>query len=278
MRIDHEIVQLRFPGDPTLYAPLADCAKSAKNGVDCFHTSFEEPYTVRPLRDFPADRQAFLPVLVDSGADRPKVLITEADLIDYPGLWLRASQDAPGLDGLFAPFPLEEKVIGSEYPQAVVVQRAGYIAETNGRRAYPWRVLAIADRDADLPANDIVYRLGGTTEPGDWTWLRPGKSQSEWLWDNILYDVPFEVGPEHRDLPPLHRLRRQVRDGVPVLRRGLVEGGRPALAHARARRAGPRARGPRQGPRRRALDIGPCCATATWTPCSISCRRGARRV
>jgi alpha-glucosidase len=61
VRIDQEIVKLRFPGDPTLYAPLADCAKAARNGVDCFHTSFEEPYTVRPLRDFPADRQAFLP-------------------------------------------------------------------------------------------------------------------------------------------------------------------------------------------------------------------------
>jgi alpha-glucosidase len=194
VRIDQEIVKLRFPGDPTLYAPLADCAKAARNGVDCFHTSFEEPYTVRALRDFPADRQAFLPVLVDSGPDRPKVLITEADLVDYPGLWLRPSQDAPGLDGLFAPFPLAEKVIGSEYPQAVVVGRGAHIAETNGRRTYPWRVLAIADRDLDLPANDIVYRLGGTTEPGDWSWLRPGKSQSEWLWDNILYDVPFVSG------------------------------------------------------------------------------------
>jgi alpha-glucosidase len=85
-------------------------------------------------------------------------------------------------------------VIGSEYPQAVVVRRGAHIADTNGRRPYPWRVLAIADRDADLPANDIVYRLGGTTEPGDWSWLRPGKSQSEWLWDNILYDVPFVSG------------------------------------------------------------------------------------
>ena len=55
-------------------------------------------------------------------------------------------------------------------------------------------MFAIAERDADLPATDIVYRLGGATEPGDWSWLRPGKSQSEWLWDNILYDVPFESG------------------------------------------------------------------------------------
>jgi alpha-glucosidase len=98
------------------------------------------------------------------------------------------------LTGEFAAYPLEEKVIGTEYPQQAVARRANYVAETGGRRQYPWRVFAIADRDADLPASDIIYRLGGTTEPGDWTWLRPGKSQSEWLWDNILYDVPFQSG------------------------------------------------------------------------------------
>ncbi len=193
--VDSETVRLRFAGDPTLYAPLADCAKAAKNGVDCFHTSFEEPYTVAPLSTLPKDRQAFLPVLADFGRGRPKVLVTEADLTDYPGLWLRPTAgDAPGLDGLFAAYPLEERVIGNDFPQAVVVRRASYIAETAGRRSYPWRVFAIAERDADLPATDIVYRLGGATEPGDWSWLRPGKSQSEWLWDNILYDVPFESG------------------------------------------------------------------------------------
>jgi hypothetical protein len=70
-------------GEPVLYAPLADCSKSARNGVDCYHTSFEETYTVRPLPDFPTDRPAFLPILVDHGTGRPKVLVTEADLTDY---------------------------------------------------------------------------------------------------------------------------------------------------------------------------------------------------
>jgi hypothetical protein len=32
------------------------------------------------------------------------------------------------------------------------------------------------------------------TAAGDWSWIRGGKSQSEWLWDNILYDVPFRSG------------------------------------------------------------------------------------
>jgi alpha-glucosidase len=71
------------------------------------------------------------------------------------------------LTGEFAAYPLEEKVIGTKYPQQAVARRANYIAETGGRRQYPWRVFAIADRDADLPASDIIYRLGGTTEPGD---------------------------------------------------------------------------------------------------------------
>jgi alpha-glucosidase len=195
VRVDDEEVGLTFPGDPVLYAPLADCAKAAdRGGADCFHTSFEEPYTVGPLNGLAQDRLAFLPVLIDEGADRPKLLVTEADLDDYPGLWLHARQDGRGLMGTFARFPIQEKVIGDEFPQAVVTRRANYIAETAGNREFPWRVLLIGDHDEDLPASDVVYRLGGDTAPGDWSWLRGGKSQSEWLWDNILYDVPFVSG------------------------------------------------------------------------------------
>jgi alpha-glucosidase len=195
VRVDAETLALRFPGAPLAYLPFADCAKAARNGADCFHTSFEEPYAVGALASTPRDRQAFLPVLVDGGEGRPKVLLTESDLDDYPGAWVRAAADAPnGLDGLWAAYPIEERVVGEGFPQAIVARRAAYLAETSGTRAFPWRILAIADRDAELPATDVVYRLGGETRPGDWSWLRPGKSQSEWLWDNILYDVPFVSG------------------------------------------------------------------------------------
>jgi alpha-glucosidase len=195
VRVDAEKMALRFEGRPTAYLPFADCDKAAKNGVDCFHTSYEEPYVVGSLASTARDRQAFLPVLVDDGEGRAKVLVTESDLDDYPGLWVRASPDAPnGLDGLWPAYPLEERTVGEEFPQSLVTKRAPYLAETEGRREYPWRVLVIADRDQDLPATDVVYRLGGETRAGDWSWLKAGKSQSEWLWDNILYDVPFASG------------------------------------------------------------------------------------
>ena len=194
VRVDDETMALRFGGQPVAYLPFADCDKAAQNGVDCFHTSYEEPYAVGPLASQPRERPAFLPVLVNGGEGRAKVLVTESGLDDYPGLWVRVSAEANGLDGIWPAFPLEERIAGQEFPQALVTKRAPYLAETAGRRAYPWRVLVIAERDEDLPASDVVYRLGGETREGDWSWLTPGKSQSEWLWDNILYDVPFVSG------------------------------------------------------------------------------------
>ena len=47
---------------------------------------------------------------------------------------------SPVLKGIFAQYPLEEKLSGGEYPQSLVTKRAGYIAKTSGTRSFPWRV------------------------------------------------------------------------------------------------------------------------------------------
>jgi alpha-glucosidase len=193
IRVMGEEVLLRFADDDTVYLPLADCAKRT-HGEDCFHSSYEEGYTVLRIGSLDPARQGFLPLLV-APSGKPKVLFTESDLIDYPGLWMAGTGDGtPSLRGLFPGFPLKETVAGEAFPQAVVAERAGWIAETRGSRAFPWRVFAIAERDAQLIENDIVYRLGGETEPMDFTWVRPGKSQSEWLYGNNLYGVDFRAG------------------------------------------------------------------------------------
>jgi len=191
IRVASEEAELRFPPGAMGWLPIADCSR--RPGQDCFHTSFEEVYTVLPLRDLGA-RRAFLPVLVEVPGG-PKVVVTEADLDDYPGLWVTGMPDSgTGLRALFPSYPLEEAVMGDRFPQAIVTKRASFIAKTRGRRSFPWRVLALADRDSTLAETDVVWRLGGDTAPGDWSWVKPGKSQSEWLWDNMLYDVPFRSG------------------------------------------------------------------------------------
>jgi alpha-glucosidase len=194
IRVRSEEAVFRFPRGAMGWLPIADCSRKKDEGVDCFHTSFEEVYSVFPLRELGEGRQAFLPVLVEVPGG-PKVVLTEADLDDYPGMWVTGATDGtPTLRAIFPPWPLEERIAGQAFPQAVVSRRAGYIAATTGRRGYPWRVLAIADRDAQLAETDIVWRLGGETAVGDWSWICPGKSQSEWLWDNILYAVDFRAG------------------------------------------------------------------------------------
>ena len=191
-RVRGEEAVFRFPEGSFGWLPIADCSR--RSGQDCFHTSFEEVYTVLPLRDLGSERRAFLPVLV-AVPGGPKVVLTESDLDDYPGMWVTGTSDGTwALRGLFPGYPLEETVMGDAFPQAIVTKREPFIARTSGRRAFPWRVLAIAERDAQLAETDVVWRLGGETAAGDWSWIRGGKSQSEWLWDNILYDVPFRSG------------------------------------------------------------------------------------
>ena len=78
--------------------------------------------------------------------------------------------------------------------QAIVTKRAPYIARTRGTRTFPWRVLAIAEDDKNLPANDIVYRLASPSRVPDVSWIKPGKSTEEWIIGINLFNVPFKSG------------------------------------------------------------------------------------
>ena len=75
-----------------------------------------------------------------------------------------------------------------------VVERADYMAKTRGTRAFPWRVLVIARKDADLLDTDIVYRLASETKLTDTSWIKPGKVAWDWWNANNLYGVPFRAG------------------------------------------------------------------------------------
>jgi alpha-glucosidase len=162
-----------------------------RNDADVFHTSFEENYTIRPLDSMANDSLAFTPVLVTENA--AKVVITESDLEDYPGMFLSKAGSA-ALKGVFAPYPLEEAITTGEYPQAIVTKRAPYIARTAGTRTFPWRVLAVATADKDLPNNDIVYRLASPSRVKNTAWIKPGKSTEEWIIGINLFNVPFKAG------------------------------------------------------------------------------------
>jgi alpha-glucosidase len=178
----------RFPSNDTVYFAQVNCNPESEK--DCFQTSFEEQYETIPLGEITAEKMAYAPIIVCIGD--MKVAITESDLHDYPGMFLTGTDDGTyTLKGKFAPYPLKEKAVDF---YDVVVERADYIAKTKGTRTFPWRMLVIAKNDGDLIENDMVYRLASDTQLKNTDWLKPGKSTSEWLFDNNIYGVNFKSG------------------------------------------------------------------------------------
>ena len=188
IKVVNEEASFNFPSGTLAYYPLVN----KRTDADIFHTSFEEPYTTSKLDSFPDDGIAFTPVLLQPKS-LPKVLITESDIEDYPGMFL-AKSNGSGLAGRFAAYPLKEIVSGGEFKQKVVSERATFIANTKGTRTYPWRIIAIAPNDGDLLVNDMVYRLASDPDFSDFSWIKPGKSTEEWLTGLNLSNVDFVAG------------------------------------------------------------------------------------
>jgi len=191
--VRQEAAVFNFPTSPRGEAPSAYFpAVHKRSDADIFHTSFEELYPLRRLDKIDTSEMAYLPVLVQNGAN-PKIAILESDLEDYAGMFLKGTQ-ASSFKGIFANYPLEEKLTNGSYPQMLVTKRADYIAKTNGSRTFPWRILAVAEEDKDLPSNDIVYRLASPSRIGDASWINPGKGTDEWIIGSNIYHVPFKSG------------------------------------------------------------------------------------
>lgn len=121
------------------------------------------------------------------------VAVTESDLLDYPGLYLRGyGNGKAALVSKFPPFPLKEDSVN--ILTVKVSKGADYIAKTRGTREYPWRVFGIAEEDSKLIENDIVYRLGSPCRLEETSWIRPGKVAWDWWNDNNIHGVDFKAG------------------------------------------------------------------------------------
>lgn len=185
--INNEIAHFNYSNADTVY--FAAVAK--RDSQDRYHTSFEEPYRVTMMDAIRRNEICFTPTLVSSG--RTKTFLTESDLIDYPGMFLRGNS-SKSLHGEMAGYPDSEEVQGKEYKQWAVTSRKPFIARTVGKRTFPWRVIGLASDDKDLLVNDLVYRLASPPSPIDWTWIRSGMCTDEWIIGSNLYNVGFKAG------------------------------------------------------------------------------------
>ena len=196
LNVIEETGSFNFAPDDSVYLSYVTCRKSDERiSADCFHTGYEESYTLRRIDQVDGERIFYLPVLVKKAGRHGGMVITETALFDYPGMYLQRTQEGSnGFEPVFPAYPLSVEIFGKAFPQELVTERAPYLARTYGVREYPWRVILVVESDEEIIESDLVIRLGGKPALENTGWIRPGKCQSEWLWNNILYDVDFKSG------------------------------------------------------------------------------------
>lgn len=177
-----EEVRLNFAGDYNVYYPREDS----------FFSHNEREFLNLPLKQIAPASLASLPAIVVTN-NRVNIALAESDVEDYPGLWLRGTNNN-ALEGTFPPYPLKEELRKNSDRDLHVTQNADYIALTKGTRAFPWRIIGIAEKDADLITNQLVYLLAKPSQVQDTSWIKPGKVAWDWYNANNIYGVDFKSG------------------------------------------------------------------------------------
>ena len=182
--IKEEQAEFNFKEDYTAYLPYTT------NDKQPMAMAFQNVYDITPLSKS-QPKLAFFPVTVDCGS--VKLTLLESDLEAYPGMFVQSQQGKYGLKGVFAPYPAKTDF----YPwrkQEYVTETTDFISRSRGSRSYPWRVLAITEKDTDMPVNNLVYALASPNRIGDTSWIKTGKVAWDWWNDWNLKGVPFKAG------------------------------------------------------------------------------------
>ncbi len=124
-------------------------------------------------------------------AGAKKVVVLEADLEDYPGMYLDLNSTGKGLKGVYAPYPTEAHTVGNNY---IPTKRADYIANTSGTRSFPWRAIVISEQDKDLLNQDIVQKLAAPPRIEDISWIKVGQVAWDWWNGRNISGVDFRAG------------------------------------------------------------------------------------
>lgn len=188
--VKSEQAEFVFPSGQSAYIPYV---KGNHPSIEAqFFSSFENTYTYDKLSDWDSQRLAFLPLLTEHASGK-KAAILEADLLNYPGMYLHNEDGSNILKAVFAPYPKETEQGGHNRLQGLVRSRESYIAKFDGPVIFPWRAIVIAVTDKELADNDMVYKLA-TPAQGDFSWVKPGKVAWDWWNAWNLYDVDFKTG------------------------------------------------------------------------------------
>lgn len=188
--VQSEEVVLNFDQD---YNTLMPYVRDLRNPKDPYISSFESHYENKKISEFAKDTIAFLPFLIDY-KNHKKAVFLEANLEDYPGLFVTNNKDKSGFESRFSKYPLAETNGGFNFLNKLITERADYLVQTKGTRNFPWRIVVISEKDSDLANNDMVQKLSEPSKIKDVSWIKPGKVAWDWWNDWNIYNIDFKAG------------------------------------------------------------------------------------
>ncbi|NMC38703.1 MAG: glycoside hydrolase family 97 protein [Bacteroidales bacterium] len=179
LTVREEIFSLAMPAGTHSWYPLEES----------FMSHNERSYIYSSLDTIATRHLASLPTLFNSNGIN--IILTEADIEDYPGMWIRG--DGKGkLKGVHPGYPDSEKLEGDR--NLFVSSTKDYIASTRGTRSFPWRVFVVAPTDGQLVESELVFKLAAPQRLTDTKWIKPGQVAWDWWNANNVYGVDFRAG------------------------------------------------------------------------------------
>ena len=173
--------------------------KKQSHIINQAYRNFERAYVeYESIAAIPDTAISTSPALFTLPDGRTRVAVTEANVYDYPGLYLQPG-GGEKIRGHWAGYPKsvldgDPNLENRHYSMHLVETRENFIAKIDGKRLLPWRVVIASDRDTDLLTNQLVYLLADPCEIEDTSWIKPGISAWEWWHKAMLEGVDFPVG------------------------------------------------------------------------------------
>jgi alpha-glucosidase len=177
--IKNEIFELQFASGSIAWYPLEES----------FMSHNERNYIYSSLDTIQDKHLASLPALFQ--VKGVNVLITESDITDYPGMWIRGAGSGK-ISATWPKYPESEKLKGDR--DLFVTTTGDYIAKTIGTRQFPWRTIVITDTDGKLIESNLVFKLAAPNKILDTEWIKPGQVAWDWWNANNIYGVDFRAG------------------------------------------------------------------------------------
>ncbi len=175
----NETADLAFPKGIHSFYPLEESFMSHNERT--YISSLADTIGEKHLASLPALFQV-------SGTD---VLITEAGIEDYPGMWLRGNKNGK-FTGVWPKYPESEEL--RQDRNLFVTKTKPFIAVTKGTRTFPWRTFVVAKNDSKLAENDLVLKLAAPCKIEDTKWIKPGQVAWDWWNANNISGVDFRAG------------------------------------------------------------------------------------